>query len=301
MELKSRKMVRKRLRALVSWFSRFFAAFRPRHTVPVAWVGGQNWGDKLTPFLTRAYFGKVAYKPVFSFSPRLVVVGSILGSSSAHGVVWGGGFISYDSVPNGLPERVCAVRGPLSRDIYVKHNIECPEVYGDPAILISSAAPMARDKKFRYGLIPHYIDKRIPWLEEQFIRNPSVLIIDIEGDVLKVAEQVASCEFVYSSSLHGLVCADAYNVPNTRIVMSDNIRGGDFKFLDYRLGIGAEPHVPIDVRSGTFDLASLEAHSSVADVGPATEALLAAAPYPFINGRRFLRKTGNFQREFSRS
>ena len=294
MELKFDKTLRRRVRSAFSWFSRLFAAFRPRHTVPVAWVGGRNWGDKLTPFLTRAYFGKVAYKPVFSFLPRLVVVGSILGSSSAHGVVWGGGFISYDSVPNGVPKRVCAVRGPLSRDIYLKHNISCPEIYGDPAILISSIAPLVPVKKFRYGLIPHYIDKHLPWLKQQVVNDSSVLIIDIEGGLLEVAEQVASCEFIYSSSLHGLVCADAYNVPNTRIVMSQNIRGGDFKFLDYRLGIGAEPHVPIDVRSGTFDLASLEAHSSVADVGPAKEALLAAAPYSFINGRRFWGKTGKF-------
>jgi len=289
-----RKIVRKRLRTLVSWLDRFFAAFKRRHTVPVAWVGGHNWGDKLTPFLTMAYFGKVAYKPVFSFSPRLVVVGSILGSSTAGGVIWGGGFISYDSVPNGIPERVCAVRGPLSRDIYLRHGIECPEVYGDPAILISSVAPMVGDKKFRYGLIPHYVDKSSPWLTQELIHDPSVLIIDIEGDLLKVAEEVASCQFIFSSSLHGLVCADAYNVPNTRIVLSDKVRGGDFKFLDYRLGVGSEAHVPIDVRSSSFDLKSLEAHSSVADVGPAREALLAAAPYPFVNGRQFWGKARSF-------
>lgn len=42
-----------------------------------------------------------------------------------------------------------------------------------------------------------------------------------------------SCKCILSSSLHGLIFADALGIPNRRIVLSDEIIGGDLKFDDY--------------------------------------------------------------------
>jgi hypothetical protein len=46
---------------------------------------------------------------------------------------------------------------------------------------------------------------------------------------------------VLSSSLHGLIAADALGVPNAWIGLSDALRGGDFKFRDYYGVFGIEP------------------------------------------------------------
>ena len=45
------------------------------------------------------------------------------------------------------------------------------------------------------------------------------------------------CKFIISSGLHGLIVSDAYNIPNSRIRMSDKLVGGDFKFIDYELSV----------------------------------------------------------------
>ncbi len=40
--------------------------------------------------------------------------------------------------------------------------------------------------------------------------------------------------------LHGLILADAYNIPSLRFTLSDKIIGGDFKYQDYYSGVGID-------------------------------------------------------------
>ena len=141
-----------------------------------------------------------------------------------------------------------AVRGPLSREALLKAGIECPEVYGDPALLLPRFFNPPVSKCYEIGIVPHYIDKGHPWVE-QYKGNPRVLIIDVESGIGSFVRAVKSCKVILSSSLHGLICADAYGIPNVWIKLSDIVLGGDFKFRDYRLSINAEEPSPIDVRS----------------------------------------------------
>jgi pyruvyltransferase len=73
-----------------------------------------------------------------------------------------------------------------------------------------------------------------------------VRIIDVASGITEFVRAVKSCEVLVSSSLHGLICADAYGVPNAWIQLSDQVIGGDFKFQDYRLSIGE--HEPAAIR-----------------------------------------------------
>jgi pyruvyltransferase len=170
---------------------------------------------------------------------RYLAIGSILGGANERAVVWGSGFIREDETLVGRPRAVHAVRGPLSRAALLKQGVECPEVYGDPALLLPRFFDPKVSKRYAVGIIPHYIDKHHPWLEQQR-RDPQVLILDIEGGIQEFVRAVKSCEVILSSSLHGLICADAYGVPNAGIKLSDEVIGGDYKFWDYRLAIGQE-------------------------------------------------------------
>src|SRR5690606_5814540 len=57
--------------------------------------------------------------------------------------------------------------------------------------------------------------------------------LDIESPIEELVDRVCECEVIASSSLHGLIVADAYEIPRVWLKLSDNILGGEFKFLDY--------------------------------------------------------------------
>ena len=48
-----------------------------------------------------------------------------------------------------------------------------------------------------------------------------------------VIDQICSCERILSSSLHGLIVSDAYQIPSCWIELTGKISGGYFKYYDY--------------------------------------------------------------------
>ena len=148
------------------------------------------------------------------------------------------------------PLAIHAVRGPLTRSALLAQGIECAEVYGDPALLLPRFFNPRVEKKYDIGIVPHYADKGHPWVERNRQR-PNVRVIDIESGIEEFVGAVLSCETILSSSLHGLICADAYGLPAAWIRLSNRLDGGSFKFRDYRLSIGAESPVPTEIDQGT--------------------------------------------------
>jgi len=54
---------------------------------------------------------------------------------------------------------------------------------------------------------------------------------------------------ILSSSLHGLIVADSYGIPNAWVRFSDNISGGSFKYLDYFASVGRDVQEPVRIES----------------------------------------------------
>jgi pyruvyltransferase len=217
--------------------------------LPLSWFLSQNWGDALNPLLVEMLSGKRVVAVPGHYCDHFLVVGSILGTSNRNSQVWGSGFIKDGDSVTESPKMIHAIRGPLSREALLSAGIPCPEVYGDPALLFPLFFDPQVRKEYEFGIVAHYVDKEHPWVDAHRNR-PDVLIIDIEGDTWQFVRDIKSCKAVFSSSLHGLICADAYGVPNVWIQMSDEVIGGDFKFRDYRLSIGADEAFPIIVRPG---------------------------------------------------
>lgn len=248
--------------------------------LPLDWDASKNWGDKLNPFLIDLLVGKKAYKPLFEKESRYFMIGSILDRAKENSVVWGAGFIAAKSVPAGIPRKIYAVRGPKSREIYMRHGVDCPEVYGDPAILISQLLPRKKSNKYLFGIIPHYVDKSSNWVVDQKNKyGDQVKVINVEGGILDFINDVVSCEYVVSSSLHGLICADAYGIPNVRIELSSNVLGGKFKYDDYRLGVGGDCYYDINPDKCRYNLEDLIHLFSCSDITCTQKMLLNNCPF----------------------
>jgi len=188
----------------------------------------------------------------------LMALGSILSKAKNHIWnrrihIWGSGLI--ESVkPFDSPHFIHAVRGwQTAACLRNQRSI----VVGDPGLLCGILVPsdIARHKKWRIGLIPHYVDQSHP-LIRQFACNQGVKIIDVFADTLAFIRDVAACEVVLSSSLHGLITADALSVPNAWMRLSDKVWGEDFKYHDYYSIYGVD-----NVRPFPFD-----ASTEVSDV-----------------------------------
>ena len=191
-----------------------------------------NFGDSaINSYLVEKITGK---KPrLVSISGRVneenyLISGSVLGSADKDSIVWGAGFLSKADGLSIKPRQIHAVRGKLTRQRLLEQGIECPKTYGDPALLMPRFYKPDITKTDATGLIPHYNDHKLA--KKYFDDNYKV--IDICSGVENVIKQALSCSFIYSSSLHGLIIADAYNIPSAW-VKTDATIGGRFKFSDY--------------------------------------------------------------------
>ena len=181
---------------------------------------------------------------------NIICIGSVIDRCNERSLIWGAGAISDNIVMHHIPKHICAVRGPLTRGRLLALGIDCPDVYGDPALLLPLIYTSQTEKKYKYGFIPHYIDYDLSHVVKFREEHPDILFIKFEGYTswYNVIDQINSCEKIISSSLHGLIVSDAYGIPNVRILLSDNIVGGDFKFKDYFGGVKRKYREPVDCR-----------------------------------------------------
>lgn len=221
-----------------------------------AWYPSRNWGDALSPFLMEAISGHKAihYLDVFHTKGKPVysVIGSVLGSYPAPNlIVWGSGFISSERTLVKKPSLITAVRGPRSRQKLIDLGLKCPKVYGDPALLLPRfLRPREGNMRYKLGIVPHYVDQTNPMLQK-FKDNEDVLIIDICSGISEVVDAICSCDVIASSSLHGIICADAYGIPSVWLEFSDKVVGSGFKFVDYFESVGRFGESPLVITSRT--------------------------------------------------
>lgn len=249
------------------------------------WFDGiANFGDALTPWLLR----RAGVMPMHSSVARadLVGVGSILEMlpDDFAGSVWGSGLLH--GKPLDLPNaRFLAVRGELTRDL-----VRAPDdvALGDPGILVSRflKRPAVR---WQLGVVPHHMHENDPlWRNVVASSDQRVRIIDVRRGPSAVLRDIARSAVIVSTSLHGLVTADAYGIPAVWSRMEPDLRGGRFKFDDYESVVtpGRSRFVEL---SGKADLCSAVRHAQALDSSRVTtmqDRLLKAlreANFPQIN------------------
>lgn len=250
-----------------------------------------NWGDDINVYLLERITGRrvvvknqSAFHNRFYRGPVYCCIGSIIGwYETPQTIVWGSGMIAENVIVDISPKRVCSVRGELTRKRLIEQGIKCPAKYGDPTLLISKyykATPLKR--RFKLGIIPHYIDIDNPVLA-QFLNahKEDVLLIDLAHyeKWTDIPDQIVSCDHILSSSLHGLIVSDSYNIPNTWIGFSDKLAGGNYKFYDYFSSVQRSETKKLIASLGNLeDLLQTQDKKNNAIVD--FESILASAPFP---------------------
>lgn len=212
--------------------------FQPRRTLRLYyWAGKPNFGDLVTPDILRALF---RYDAQWTPPERcqLLGAGSFLDWVPANKscCVWGSGLIREDSGSMAhLPFRFTAVRGELTRARL--HPRWRDIVLGDPGLLANLIYPRASTQTEKIGIVPHYADKGLP-IVERLRADGRFSVIDAAETPAQVAAQISVCKLVLSSSLHGLIFADSFGVPNVHVELSQNVIGAGYKFRDYYSATG---------------------------------------------------------------
>lgn len=250
------------------------------------WQDIVNFGDWIGPelfaFRTKSL---PIYAPVYerpSHSTVHVTVGSIMTGLIVPDVatVWGSGILDYRR-DFAKPHEVRAVRGPLSRQRCIDQGYTCPEVYGDPGLLLSDIyserdAAAAVD----IGIVPHFQD--IGTATARFGYRDDVKIIDVRRPVGAVVSDILGCRLILSSSMHGLIVAHAFGRRALHVEFDCAIPGDGTKFHDYYMALGFESApAPIQIGLGT-SLVDLKRHAEAAscpDVEHLRDPLRDACPF----------------------
>lgn len=216
-----------------------------------------NWGDAISKDIAEKLSGNPVELIYFDGEMNnkeeyYTATGSILGNIKTNNVyIWGVGFISKDSIMKCKPKEIFSVRGSETRNMLKNMGFSCPEVYGDPVLLFPKFYNPKIEKKYKLGIIPHYINNKNQMLDK-FRKIPEIKVINIlNTNKYEFIDDVLSCEKIISSSLHGIIVGDAYGIPSMWMKISDGVIGNGFKFIDYFKSVNRKEEYPYILTENT--------------------------------------------------
>lgn len=210
----------------------------------------RNFGDILTPYILD--FFKIKYQYTELIQADMIVVGSIARHATKNMLVLGSGIVSQKKEKVNPEANWKFVRGPFTRQKILDAGGKCPEIYGDPAMLLPLFCKEEK-KQYDIGIVPHYVD-----YEKIKLLYPTHKVINVLNDnPLEVAAEITKCRTIISSSLHGLIAAHAYDIPAAWINTISSIKGDGIKFKDHYTALGLNP-VLSTIEEPVFSLGKLD-------------------------------------------
>lgn len=211
----------------------------------------------LRKFLSDIYRRKGTLKLINDFfrsfftREYLITAGSILKwYSSKRCIVWGSGII--DNNENLTPaKKYYAVRGEYTQKKLNEIGVNDKVSLGDPGLLLPLIYTPKIEKKFRLGIIPHYIHYES--FKESLIDNDILIIKLADSNIEKIIDQINSCDFTISTSLHGLIVSHSYGINSIWYkVKGHELQGDNIKFYDYFSSVKIPEYTPqeIDIKVG---------------------------------------------------
>lgn len=122
-----------------------------------------------------------------------------------------------------------AVRGLLSKSVMEKMGVNCPNVFRDPALLLPLLYMSDTVEKREFVIVPHYT-------QSKEYKNYEETVYTFVNDYKAFVNRICSSDLVISSSLHGVIIAEAYGVP--AILLRNPMNHSMFKYDDYYQSTG---------------------------------------------------------------
>ncbi len=195
----------------------------------------QNLGDYLAvpiyEYMTQRY-GLNPDKPMKK-TMHLYTIGSIIMLGHQDAVIWGSGILK--SEPEGFLWKrtkyrkldIRCVRGPETKRRLEENGYDVSRcVFGDPGVLMPFIYQPKEGKKKDYCVILHMA------VNESYDNQVDILPEDWQ----KTIDEIYNSKLVISSSLHGIILAEAYGIP---AILLDKLEFSDlFKYNDYYYSTG---------------------------------------------------------------
>lgn len=214
--------------------------FKARPVKAYWWSEVPNFGDALAPLLLE-HFAEIKVEWSAISQAKIASIGSILEHIPPlwDGYILGSGRLMETSrlhlqqLRSGVTSKILALRGPLTA-----RGIPGDYALGDPGILADELVG-PQEKIWDLGIVPHWSDTELAAKFSALVPEPYISkVIDPGGEPLTVLRQIGACRKIVTSSLHGMIVADAFAIPRrVEICPAMAKDGGDFKFRDYSASI----------------------------------------------------------------
>ncbi len=234
-----------------------------------------NYGDWLSPYIVN----KLSGRAVELVNPQsksvndkhLFMVGSIGKFIHDNSIVLGTGISRKENDLNSQADYKM-VRGPYTRESVLANGGSCPEIYGDPAIVLPRLYTSKNKRSAasdRLLLVRHFmhldIDLVLPETMDEtsiFASHPKHIeaFIDILHDYSGVV----------TSAMHCFITCQAYGIPCALVTFDEKsaaVHGDGMKYRDYLAGAGLAEFDPISLPSDlvSYDFPGILSQEKISD------------------------------------
>lgn len=225
-----------------------------------------NYGDWLSPYI----FSKLSGASIKYINPArvdkhdlcLLGIGSIAKFARKGSIVLGSG-LSRSEPELDAKARYRMVRGPLTREVIVEAGAQCPEVYGDPALVLPrlyQPSIESRKKSGKIALVRHFTHKKAVLALPDYVEEVDIFRA-LPSEIEAFIDDLHCYDGVVCTALHAYITSQAYGLPCVLATfdgLEDAVHGDGMKYADYFKGAGLEPRplitLPRDLRG--YDLRS---------------------------------------------
>ncbi len=216
------------------------------------WINPEpgNFGDWLSPYI----FNKISGRNVRYVNPQrqrvqeahYFSVGSIGKFLKSSSIVMGTGVSAVDAVLN-PNARYRSVRGPRTHSLVKAAGGDCPELFGDPAILMPLLyQAKAVQKTNKIGLVRHFTHKSIPISLPDNVEELDILC-SAPAELESFIDKLHEYDYVLSSAMHAYIICQAYGIPCGLINFEGaeaSVHGDGLKYHDYFEGVSLPSRMP---------------------------------------------------------